>query len=79
MTSSTRVIGSALAQMRSVTSREDEQFGGVSAREATEGLRQLLKTLKTYPCFGGAAPLLPSALSLLQAMTTTLHTFRSPA
>jgi hypothetical protein len=41
LNSSTRVIGSALAQMLSATSRRDEQFVGVSARDAAEGLRQL--------------------------------------
>lgn len=41
MTSSTRVIGSALAQMLSATARRDEQFVGVSARDAADGLRQL--------------------------------------
>uniref|UniRef100_A0A914UKX2 Talin 1 n=1 Tax=Plectus sambesii TaxID=2011161 RepID=A0A914UKX2_9BILA len=41
LTTSTRVIGSALAQMLSATSRRDEQFVGVSAHDAAEGLRQL--------------------------------------
>ncbi len=41
LSSSTKAVGSALAQMLSATSQGDERYAGSNARDAAEGLRQL--------------------------------------
>ena len=41
LSSSTKVVGSSMAQMLSAAAQGDEKYSGSCAREAAEGLRQL--------------------------------------